>query len=109
MLGRRKKKEAAKKKKVAKKRVPKKKVVKKKKAGGKKKAAASPKATEVDFEKVEAARLRQAQGAAQGPKGLREISSVVLEEILGLHREWITSKGKEGERANLSRAYLREV
>ena len=38
---------------------------------------------------------------------LREIGDVELQEILAEHRKWSKSKGKEGEKADLSNTNLR--
>ncbi len=53
--------------------------------------------------------VEEPQDEAPDTPVLRQVSPEDLQRILEAHRKWVESKGKEGERADLSRANLQEA
>ncbi len=51
----------------------------------------------------------ESQEQAADRPALRDVSPNELKEILEAHRKWVESEGKEGERADLSKANLTEA
>jgi hypothetical protein len=51
----------------------------------------------------------ESQGQASERSPLREIPEEELQKILEAHRKWVESEGKEGNKAGLARANLRQA
>jgi uncharacterized protein YjbI with pentapeptide repeats len=54
-------------------------------------------------------KVDESQGQASERSPLREIPEEELQKILEAHRKWVESEGKEGKRADLARANLRQA
>ena len=54
-------------------------------------------------------RLPEQEDEVKGELSYREISENQLKEVLNKHRQWLTSKGKEGGKANLVDVNLQQV
>ena len=54
-------------------------------------------------------KVDESQGQASARSPLREIPEEELQKILEAHRKWVESEGKEGKKADLARANLRQA